>query len=285
MNFYNTSGESERKQQHLQTQYDQTVTAMQIINIEKIGRNVLNAISHLRGSHALFMDAARNIAALRIAPVRLVAYRQIYFTGIEALSKIAIIGALIGIVIITQVTNIVGLNAILTGKILLWTVVRELGPLFAAIIIIARSCTAVASELGSMKVNREIDNLRGMGIDPAEYLIVPRIFGITASVFILTFYFQITAIAGGLALSSVLVDIPFLRHLQGIFSALSLFEIIISFLKSAVFGIIISTLACYHGLRVQQSITEIPQATTVAVMQSLFMVFIFDGIITVISFI
>lgn len=257
---------------------------LQIINTERIGRNILNAIRHVRGSCELFLHSIKNISALKIAPVRMVAYRQLYFTGLEALSKVAIIGALIGIVIITQVTNIVGLNALLIGKILLWTVVRELGPLFAAIIIIARSCTAVASELGSMKVNREVDSLRIMGIDPLDYLIVPRIVGITLSVFILTFYFQIIAIAGGLALSSVLVDISFLQHLRGIFSALSLFEIVISLLKSAVFGMIISTVACYHGFRVQLSITEIPQVTTIAVMQSLFLVFIFDGIITVISF-
>ncbi|MEW6213743.1 MAG: ABC transporter permease [Nitrospirota bacterium] len=258
---------------------------IQIINIQRIGENIINAIRHSKGSYELFLNSIKNISALKVVPVRAVIYRQIYFTGIEALSKIATIGALIGIVIITQVTNIVGLNALLTGKILLWTVVRELGPLFAAIIIIARSCTAVASELGSMKVNREVDSLRIMGIDPLDYLIVPRIIGITVSVFILTFYFQIIAIAGGLALSSIFIDIPFLQHLRGIFSALSLFEIGVSLLKSTVFGMVISTVACYHGFRVQLSITEIPQATTIAVMQSLFLVFIFDGIITIISFV
>jgi phospholipid/cholesterol/gamma-HCH transport system permease protein len=216
--------------------------------------------------------------------VRSVFYRQLYFSGIEALSKIALIGVLIGIVIITQVMNIVGSNAVLTGKILLWTVVREFGPLLAAIIIIARSCSAIASELGSMKINREVESLRIMGIDPLRYLIIPRIAGITTSVFILTFYFQITAIAGGLALSAIFMDIPFFQHLRGIFSALSLFEIVASLLKSAVFGLAISIVSCYHGFGVKASITEIPQASTRAVMQSLFLVFVSDGIITIIFF-
>lgn len=256
-----------------------------IINIRGIGRSVISGIMNASGSFDLFLDTARNITALKSAPVRTVFYRQIYFTGLEALTKIAIIGALIGVVIITQVANIAGLQAVLTGKILVWTVVRELGPLFAAIIIIARSCTAIASELGSMKVNREVESLTIMGIDPLSYLIVPRVAGVTLSVFILTFYFQTASIIGGLALSSLLMDITFLQHLKGIFSALGLFETGVSLLKSLIFGLVISTVSCYHGLRVRSSITEIPQVTTVAVMQSLFMVIIFDGIITVVSFI
>lgn len=233
----------------------------------------------------LLCYSVRNIPLLRSAPIRSVLYKQLYFTGIEALGKVAAIGILIGIVIITQIVNLAGSNAVLTGKILIWTVVRELGPLLAAIIIIARSGTAISSELGSMKVNRETDSLRIMGINPVDYLIVPRVAGITVSVFILAVYFQVMAIAGGLAFTSVFLDLSFLQHLKAIFSALKLFEVLISLLKSLVFGLLISIVSCYQGFSVEASITEIPQAATRAVMQSLFLVFIFDGIITVISFI
>lgn len=255
------------------------------IDISRIGGDILKSLDHTKGAFALFTAASKNLHALKNPLTRMVFYRQVYFTGVEALSKIAIIAALIGIVIITQVTSLVGANALLTGKILVWTVGRELGPLLVAIIIIARSSTAVASELGAMKVNREVDYLMGMGIDPMQYLIVPRIVGLTACVFILTFYFQIIAIFGGLALSSLLIDLPFLQQLRGIMATLGLHEIIVSLVKSFLFGLVVSTVSCYHGLRVRSSITEIPQATTVAVMQSLFLVFILNGIITVLSFI
>lgn len=258
---------------------------VQIVNIKKIGRGVIDVSIDLKDYYKLLCYFVKNILILQIAPIRSVFYKQIYFTGIESLSKVAIIGTLIGIVIITQVTNIVGLNAVLIGKILTWTVVRELGPLFAAIIIIARSGTAIASELGSMKVNREIDSLRIMGINPMDYLIVPRIAGITISVFMLAFYFQIFAILGGAMFTSLLFGIPFLEYLKGIFSALNLFEIIVSLLKSLIFGLLISTVSCYQGFSVQASITEIPQATIRAVMQSLFLVLLFDGIITLILFV
>jgi phospholipid/cholesterol/gamma-HCH transport system permease protein len=255
-----------------------------MISLQKIGENTLNAAGSLTGSYKLLCDSLQNIASLTNAPVRSVLYKQIYFTGMEAFRAIALIGGLIGIVIITQVSNIVGSNAPLTGKILIWVVVRELGPLFSAIIVIARSCTAIASELGSMKVNGEIEGLRIMGIPPMNYLIVPRIAGVTISVFILSFYFQAVAILGGLFLSSIFMNIPFLQHTKTIFSILSPFEAAISLFKSLVFGLIVSSVSCYQGLKVKASITEIPQATTVAVMHSLFLVFIADGLITLLSF-
>lgn len=256
-----------------------------MIGAERIGKGILSGIHNGAGSLALFAAVAKKLPFLYAPPVRRVFYKQIYFTGWEAFNKIAIIGTLIGLVIITQISSIVGLQSPVIGKILVWTIVRELGPLFCAIVIIARSCTAIASELGSMKINREVEALKIMGIDPIAYLIAPRIAGVTLSVVILTFYFQIFAIAGGLSLASLLTDMPFVQHIKGIVHALDLFEIAISVLKSFVFGLLISTLSCYHGLRVRFSITEIPQMTTVAVMQSLFIVILSDGIITLFSFV
>ena len=246
----------------------------------RTGSSIIESLAKLKGYYFLFYDAVKSLGMLKNAPVREVFYRQVYFSGIEAVGTVAVRGTLIGIVIITQVTAIVGMNAVLTGKILVWTVVRELGPLFAAIIIIARSSTAVAAELGSMNISGEVDHLRVMGISPLGYLIVPRVFGITLCVFILTFLFQIVTVAGGLLASSLILDIPFGHHLAGVTSALNLYELGVSLLKSVVFGLIISTVSCYHGLKVRSSITEIPQATTAAVMQSLLHVLVWDGIIT-----
>lgn len=256
-----------------------------MLNAEGIGKSIISGTRNSAGALDLFISSAQRVFSLNIYPVRMVLYKQLYFTGIEALIKIAIIGALVGMVIITQVTNIVGQQSVIIGKILAWTVVRELGPLFCAIVIIARSCTAIATELGSMRVNREVGSIQVMGIDPIAYLIVPRIAGVALSVIILTFYFQLFAIIGGLALSSILTGIPFFQNLAGISSALGIFEIGISLLKSIIFGLVISTVSCYHGLRVSSSITEVPQMTTIAVMQSLFTVIILDGIISLASFI
>jgi phospholipid/cholesterol/gamma-HCH transport system permease protein len=257
-----------------------------VSRVESIGRGVLSAAENTWGSAGLLLRTIRRIVALADAPVRTVLYRQLYFTGVEAVGTVSFIGVLIGIVVITQVTYIVGHNALLIGRILIWTVVRELGPLLTAIIVIARSATAMATELGSMRVRREMDYLSSMGIDPGEYLIVPRVVGMTLCVFILNFYFQAMAIGGGLVVSSFfLADIPFLQQLREIFGSLGLFEVAVSLVKSLAFGLAISSVSCYHGLRVRTSITEIPQAATRAVMLSLFLVFVMDGVITLLAFV
>jgi phospholipid/cholesterol/gamma-HCH transport system permease protein len=255
------------------------------IDMGRIGVRMLRFAEDFGGASSLAFNAFKRSGALRLAPVREVFLRQVYFTGVEALGRIAIIASLIGVVIITQVINIVGFNAELTGKILAWTVVRELGPLLTAIIIIARSSTAVASELGSMKVNREVEYLQTMGIDPLDYLIMPRVLGLTVCVILLTFYFQIISIAGGVLVAGAVLDTPFKVLLTGMLRTIGFYEIAISFIKAVVFGLLVASVSCYHGLKVRSSITEIPQATTVAVMQSLFRVFILDGLITMVSFI
>ncbi len=250
----------------------------------RVGRSVLAAVAQSRGVGLLFGASMKSVPSLLLPPVRTVFIRQVYFTGIQAMGKVTLIGALIGIVIITQVSSLVGMNAELIGRILVWTVVRELGPLFAAIIVIVRSCTALAAELASMKINEEITYLRALGISPTTYLIMPRIMGTALSLLVLAFYFQAVAIFGGLALSSFLIQLPFLARMESIFAALSVFDVVTSLLKSLVFGLLIASISCYYGLRVQSSITEIPQVTTKAVMQSLFMVIVLDGLINILVF-
>jgi phospholipid/cholesterol/gamma-HCH transport system permease protein len=242
-------------------------------------------LEYSAGAWRLLTRAVSRLTALKIASVRTVLYRQVYFTGFEALDTVALIGGLIGIVIVTQVASLAGLNPSLTGKVLMWVVVRELGPLFTAILVIARSCSAVASELGTMQIRNEVRNLRVMGVDPYGYLVVPRVLGLTAGVVILSAYFQLFAIAGGVVVSSLLfVDIPIAEHLGGIFNELAFFDIGVSFVKSVAFGLVISTVSCYHGFRARGSATEIPRVTAAAVMHSLLLLFVWDGAITVAFF-
>ena len=257
-----------------------------IINYQRVGRVVLNLFVYSKGTSELFCYGIKNISALKRLPVRKVFYKQIYFTGIEALPKLFISAVSIGFITVSQVVNITGSNSDYIGKVLVWVVVREINPLFVAIIVIMRSCSATASELGAMKINREINSLKIIGVAPFDYIIVPRLMGIMVSTIILSFYTQIFVIIGGIASFSILEDFSIIQnYINGIFSAFSFLEIGISLLKSVVFGIVISAVACYHGFRVQSSITEIPQVTTNAVMLSFSLVFISNGLMDTILFI
>jgi len=214
------------------------------------------------------------------AAVRTVLLKQVYFTGLEAVGIIVTIAVIIGTVIVVQVVSLVGSNGSLTGKILVWMMLRELAPLLTALIIISRSGTAIAAELGTMKINGELDTLEMMGIPVDRYLILPRIIGVTTSSLILTVYFVLTAFLGGFLVASLGWHIPFDQFFQGILASLGLREIAALFAKSALFGLLISTVCCRYGLKVGRSATEVPQAATRAVMTSLFVVFMLNRLIT-----
>jgi phospholipid/cholesterol/gamma-HCH transport system permease protein len=251
--------------------------------LRALGRGALKQLDQTAGAFALLGRALRGAGALASPPVRTVFVRQVYFTGLQALARTSLIGALIGIVILTQAASLVGKNAALGGQILVWAVLREIGPLFAAIVVISRSSSAVAAELAAMRVNREMEVLRGLGIAPLRYLIAPRVLGVAASLVALTVWFEAVSIGGGLALSSLIVRLPFLAQLQNIAGALSAADIGLSALKSVVFGLLVAAAACHQGLQAGSSITEIPQVTTRAVMQGLSLVVVANMLLTVLA--
>ncbi|MDH4184168.1 MAG: ABC transporter permease [Nitrospinota bacterium] len=213
-------------------------------------------------------------------PGRQVLMRQIYFTTVEQLRRITAVAAVTGMVVITQISQALGYDPALIGKALLWLAVRELGPLITAILVMSSSGAAITSELASMKINREFDALRTMGIDPMEYLVLPRMISAIASVLLLNVYFQAAAILGGGALASLWSGISFQQHVLSVFSALTVFDMSLSMAKSLVFGMAVAAVACSHGALVGQSITDIPRAIIGAQMRALFIFFLSDGLIS-----
>ncbi|MBF0170999.1 MAG: ABC transporter permease, partial [Nitrospinae bacterium] len=207
-------------------------------------------------------------------PVRSVLYRQIYFTGLEPLLKMAMVSLFMGAAVITQITVLFGLNTEILGKVLLWTVLRELGPLLTAMLVIARSGVAVTAELAAMKVAGEIRLIELMGINPFNYLIVPRVAGMILSLMLLTVYLQAAAVFGGLLLCDPLLDVPVQKTLTSLVASATLGDIFLSLTKSALFGGVIGAIVCYQGVSVTGAITQIPQATIKAVMRSFLAVFI-----------
>lgn len=233
----------------------------------------------IHGCVQLLWYAFTHLHVLRIAPVNAVFHRQIFFTGVEALRIVAVFGLLSGALVITQITSLVGGDSELTVKILIWTVVREVGPLFAAIIIIARSSSAIASELALMKTHHEMTHLSRMGIPPQDYLLVPRIAGVTLAVLALTIYFQVVAIGGGLAISAMYQNVSYLDQVGRFLQTVKLSEFAVVAFKGCLFGLAISSISCYNGMQAQPSMTEVPKVAIKAVLQSLLFVFTLDALI------
>ena len=166
------------------------------------------------------------------------------------------------------------------GNFMVMVVVRELGPLLTSLIVIARSGTAVASELGSMRVNKEVDALKSMGINPLSFIIFPRLVGGIVSVMCLSFYFVIFATTAGFVVCRLVKGLPFDLYFTSLAQAAGMGDVLVFIMKSFMSGLIIFAVSCYQGLQVKKSPHEIPQVTTQAVVKSTVYVLVFNMILT-----
>jgi len=207
---------------------------------------------------------------------------QIYFTGWQALPLVTVMGLTTGSIILLQaMSNLTMLGGTqMIGSFLIVMLVREAGPLLVALVVIARSGTAVASEVGNMRANREIEALESMGINPLSFIVFPRVLGGVISVICLAFYFNFIALIGGFFATRLLHDMPFTFYSDSLMSAFGIEDLWIFLLKNAFSGMIIFIVSCYQGLLVKRSPHEVPQVTTQAVVNSIIFVILFNLTVT-----
>lgn len=196
--------------------------------------------------------------------------KQVFFTAVQAVPLIFITSISIGtLIFIAAISLLPGFGvAHLVGVSAMFLLIRELGPIFIALIVIARSGTAIATELGNMKVNGEIALLESHGVDIRYFLLFPRIAGMIASMIVLNLLFGFFAVIGGYTFSRTAENATEFQ-LYKFLDELQVSHITVSLVKVLTFALIISTICCYHGLEPQSSSTEVPQCATKAVMYSL----------------
>jgi phospholipid/cholesterol/gamma-HCH transport system permease protein len=249
-------------------------------------RNYIQDLLYFSGFLKITLVEIFNFFSLRRKVSFLVLFRQILFTGFEALNLINLIGLAIGATIILEGMGLLDNfgQSDLVYKILIIIITTELGPLLTAFIIIARSGTSISTELGNMVVNHEVEALTAIGIHPISYLVVPRILGVVISLFCLSIYFNIAGLLGGYLVSNFVQPLSFSDFFSNLLQRLTFRDILVGQIKSLVFGFIIAIISCYHGLSVKYATTEVPWRTIKAVVSSLTWIFIFSIIITVISY-
>lgn len=206
-------------------------------------------------------------------PMTQVLKKQIYFTGVESLLLIVLIAIAVGGISVQQMHGQVGQAGRDSLRLIALLTLNELSPLLTALILIARSCSAMASELAAMQVHGEIQTLRRLGLPVRDYLVVPRVLGTVLASFFLSLYFSTaTLLAAALAVGgfngphelALLGDSIHWRVVgQGV-------------LKSLLFGLVIALTACTYGLRSSRAVTDIPRAASRAVIGSLLAVFAVD---------
>lgn len=212
---------------------------------------------------------------------------QIRFTALDALGLTCFAAVLIGGVTLLQVfgqLSAFGAETYLS-RLLAKLVVRELGPLMVAIIVIGRSGTAIAAEMASMKLNGEVDSLWASGVNPVQFLLIPRLLGGIASFFTLNIFFGAVALLGGFFLAWLWLPLSWRAFIDSLGEVIGPRELGITVLKSILFGIFVPLICAYCGLRVQESTTEIPQAVTKAVVYSLVVVLVVGALVSVLLYV
>ena len=253
--------------------------------IGSVGRQVLASLNQI----ATQLTFAYKILRLMIFPskfgralVRQITMEQIYFTAVQALPIIIPIAILIGSMIIIQFSRFSGQYDL--GRITVLIIVRELGPILTAFLIILRSATAVTIEAGYMNVFHEIDALEMSGIDPIWIVCVPRLVGITSAILCLFIVFDIVAIVGGYAIVWIITYIHLGEFLLQIANAISVADITVGLIKALLFGITITVTCLYHGFKTQKHITQIPVAASRASVQCFIYCLIISAVISVLFY-
>jgi phospholipid/cholesterol/gamma-HCH transport system permease protein len=233
-----------------------------------LGRIAVTGMRSLRPRH------------LRLASIA----RHIYETGIQAIPIVSLIAFLISVIIAylsAQQLRQFGAE-IFTVDLVAIAVLREMGVLLTAIIVAGRSGSAFAAELGVMRLNEEIDALHSMGVDPFEVLVLPRLIGLLIALPLLTIVADAMGLAGGALLSSLLLDISLTQFIPRLQDALAPTTFWAGLIKAPVFAILIAMVGTYRGMQVRDSSRELGRLTTVAVVQSIFLVIFADAVFAIV---
>jgi phospholipid/cholesterol/gamma-HCH transport system permease protein len=203
--------------------------------------------------------------------------------GVKALGIVGLMSFLIGIVIAQQGAvqlaqfGAESLTVNLIGRI----TTRELGVLMTAIMVAGRSGSAFAAQIGTMKLNEEIDAMRTIGVSPIDALVLPRLLAAILMMPLLAFYAMIVSMLGGGVFCWVSLDIPPITYVQLLREVIPMTDLAVGLTKAPVFGAIIAITGCFQGMLVENNAEEVGLKTTAAVVQAIFLVIVLDAFFAV----
>ena len=209
--------------------------------------------------------------------------RHVYDTGVTAIPIVALIAFLIAVIVAymgAQQLRKFGADIFVVDLVAVG-ILREMGVLLTAIIVAGRSGSSYAAEIGAMKLNEEVDALHATGVDPIEVLVLPRMLGLMIALPLLTVVADAVGLAGGALLCRFLLDMPFVQYIERTDEAIASFTFWAGIVKAPVFAILIATAGAFRGLQVRSSSRELGRLTTVAVVQAIFLVILFDALFAV----
>ncbi len=254
--------------------------------IAALGRDVMDRLREMRrGLEFIGESNERLLAALAQPrlwrPISIA--RHVYDTGITAIPIVSLIAFLISVIIAymgAQQLLKFGADIFVVDLVTVGTL-REMAVLLTAIIVAGRSGSAFAAEIGAMRLNDEIDALKAIGVNPIDVLVLPRTIGLVIALPLLTVIADGVGLAGGAILCRLLLDMPLIQYIQRMDESIGPFTFWVGIMKAPVFAMLIAASGVYRGMQVRGSSRELGRLTTVAVVQSIFLVILADALFAV----
>ncbi len=258
--------------------------------IERLGAKAIETTEHI-GSVVLLMGevlrwVVRRCTQRKVRLGRPAIATQVMRVGVRSMGIIALVSGAVGMILVLQmapplddfgrkdlVANIVGV-----------AVLRELGPLIAAIVLTGFAGAAIAAEIGTMVVGEEIEALEAHALNPVRFLVVPRVFAAIVSMTALAVLANLCAVTAGLGMAVIGLDIGFQTYVDNLLEQVKLVDFLTGIGKSTVFGLLIGSIACTNGLKVTGGAAGVGKATTDTVVQSVVAIIIADLIFTAVFF-
>ena len=254
--------------------------------VNRLGQMVIDACGHFSNLiqlvGQLLLDCLRLLRNPLRGPWRDIS-GHLYATGATALPITALVGFLIGVVLAylmalqlrqfgaeSFIVNILGISLI-----------RELGPLLAAILVAGRSGSAITAQIGVMRVTEELDAMQVMGISQGYRLVLPRALALAVSMPLVALWTILAALAGGMVAADLTMDITPSYFVQSLPAAVKIGNLVLAMGKSVVFGVLIALIGCHWGLKVEPNTQSLGRGTTAAVVSSITMVIIVDAIFAI----
>jgi len=253
----------------------------------KIGKEAENKLYQIDGLVILigdlsvqFFEALGNWRRFQLPSI----ISTIDSAGLQALPIVALLSFLIGVVLAYQMglqLEIYGANifiAYLSGMAIL----REFAPLITAVIVAGRTSSSFTAQIGSMKINEEVDALLTMGLSPTVLLVMPKVIGLILIFPLLIFWADVFSVIGAMLMAKTMLGVNYYDFLEHLRDSVGLTQLMLGLYKAPIFALLISLVGCYQGFRVQASADSVGKQTTKSVVQALFLIIIADAIFSVI---
>ncbi|WP_276708598.1 MlaE family ABC transporter permease [Thiomonas arsenitoxydans] len=247
-----------------------------------IGRATLIALNELRALLAFVGELVWRGAPLLLQPWR-VRWREVIHeidaAGLRAIGIIGLLSFLIGMVMAYQAGATLatyGANILIVNLVSIITL-RELGPLLTAILVAGRTGSSYTAQIGTMRITEEVDALRALGLSPFEMLVLPKVIALVITLPLLALFADVMGLAGGGVVAAVGYGVPLSEYVARIPQVVGLKTLVLGLVKAPVFAVVIALVGCMQGLRVAGSAAAVGRATTVSVVQAIFLVIVIDA--------